>query len=115
MLRIFLLFLLFIPSQAFAKDKIIAIAATQDAATSSTYGTKEHITGKICFVLDGTLAPDETIAIEVLGATAFIPVVESGAPAVLSENDSVLCTDKPGDYRVVKQVTAAAAGVTIYR
>ncbi|MFZ5773055.1 MAG: hypothetical protein ACOY4W_16670 [Thermodesulfobacteriota bacterium] len=70
----------------------------------------------LSFFLSGTLAAGEEIAIEYQDADGeWQTLVEDGLDVVLSVDNKVASTDKPGVYRANKPLTVAAAGVTVCR
>ncbi|MFZ5760935.1 MAG: hypothetical protein ACOY32_15065 [Thermodesulfobacteriota bacterium] len=78
-------------------------------------GVSPGDSGKLTFVADGTLAAGEEISIEYQAASGdWYALVESGLAVVLSADNNVVATDKPGIYRANKPATAAAVGVTVY-
>lgn len=71
--------------------------------------------GKITFAIDGTLEAGESIPIEIKVYSNWVAVVEDGVAIALTADTTVIATDKPGVYRVVKPITTNSVGVIVYR
>ena len=93
-------------------DYIPAATAAAAGLGVSPSSDKNSLT----FAVTGTLAAGEEIAIEYQDAAGnWQALVENGVPVVLSADNNMVSTDKPAIYRANKPITAAAAGVTVYR